>query len=401
MQTGVSSLSKRSALAFFQFILLFGLAMTNWGMAGTVISFSEELRISGEEYAWSGGDVSFDVDRAGNIYVANHSENQIVHFGPDGEERGRIGKKGEGPGEFFQLRGFFCFDDGSFAALDLYLANRSIHYFDKNFKPLKKSSFKLDGSDYHSFPLFARNGAYLFASQTTKGNPMKRQDVLFSVAKKPVLTLCKSEYQRIGADKKFYGTKSWYPAQIRNFFWRDYAERAIVAFGEQRIYVAWNHEYKVQVYDDQLQLLTEVERAYKPDMIRNAHFKVILESILASYQGDYRNYVSVEDVEKGWALAGEKVDLPPILDVIPLGERGFLVIRDADPETFETRADFFDGSGRFRGNVNLPKMYVSFMSSQSMRPAKMLARGDKIYVMEPDEDFEFSVVRYGYKIKDQ
>lgn len=58
------------------------------------------------------------MDASGRVYVAGISVSQIWVFAPDGSFLRRIGRRGEGPGEFLLIQGAIGVDDGVFSVLD-------------------------------------------------------------------------------------------------------------------------------------------------------------------------------------------------------------------------------------------------------------------------------------------
>lgn len=71
--------------------------------AAPVVRWRTTLTISDESdpaAAELGKVFGLAMDKAGNIYAADIDNGVIVVFGPDGRARGRVGRKGRGPGEF-------------------------------------------------------------------------------------------------------------------------------------------------------------------------------------------------------------------------------------------------------------------------------------------------------------
>ncbi|MGD2047004.1 MAG: hypothetical protein PVJ80_10470 [Gemmatimonadota bacterium] len=67
-----------------------------------IIGATEELRIgSVDDPALGFSNIaSVDVDEAGRVYVLDALDMQIRVYGPDGSLLGRLGRRGDGPGEF-------------------------------------------------------------------------------------------------------------------------------------------------------------------------------------------------------------------------------------------------------------------------------------------------------------
>lgn len=93
-------------------------------LAPCVESCSIELVVEGE-YGEDSGPGMIEtaaalgwMDVSGRMYVAGLSVSQVWVFAPDGSFLRRIGRRGEGPGEFLRIQGAIGVDDGVFAVLD-------------------------------------------------------------------------------------------------------------------------------------------------------------------------------------------------------------------------------------------------------------------------------------------
>ena len=58
-------------------------------------------------------------DASGRLYVVGVPATHVLVFGPDGGFRGRVGREGDGPGEFRHVSSVVLIDDGVFSVLDM------------------------------------------------------------------------------------------------------------------------------------------------------------------------------------------------------------------------------------------------------------------------------------------
>jgi hypothetical protein len=89
---------------------------------------------------------------------------------------------------------------------------------------------------------------------------------------------------------------------------------------------------------------------------------------------------------------------PPIFSLIPLDNKGVIVIHDHDPKTLRTIGDVFDKKGTYRGSVVLPEIPVSIFEGFFGNPTRLLFRDGYAYAMEY-VDGEANLVRYRYELK--
>jgi hypothetical protein len=187
-----------------------------------------------------------DVDSRGLVYIADVSE--VVVFGPDGRVQRRVGREGDGPGEF-----------RSFAALSI-LPGDSLFVYDTElrratvFRPHSAEvayTFRLGGEDY-AFPSLLRPvggtrtlvGLFRTAMGDPRGAETQRRDVVRvynadgSLRRDSVLTLPEPERLEMDAD------------QVHGFFFPRFARRELVDVGpDGRVYSAWSDAPRVEVYD--------------------------------------------------------------------------------------------------------------------------------------------------------
>ncbi|HEX6038706.1 hypothetical protein [Longimicrobium sp.] len=185
-------------------------------------------------------------DSRGSTYVAD--EGVILVFGPNGQVQRRIGRDGEGPGEF-----------RSFGTIDL-LPGDSLFVFDQQqqrvtvFRPYSDDvayTVRLNQTGF----VFASGvrpirgtqgfiGLYRTAVGDVRGTELVRRDVIRvlnpdgSVRKDSVLTLPEPEYGELDM------------SDGHSYFWPPFARRGLVAFGpDGRIYSAWSDTAQVAIHD--------------------------------------------------------------------------------------------------------------------------------------------------------
>lgn len=185
------------------------------------------------------------VDSRGSTYVAD--EGVILVLGPDGRVQRRVGRDGDGPGEF-----------RSFGTIDV-LPGDSLFVFDQQqqritvFRPYSAEvayTVRLDQAGF----VFASGvrpiegsrgfiGLYRTAVGDVRGTELVRRDVIRvlnpdgSLRRDSVLTLPEPEYAELDAPDG------------HSYFWPPFARRGLVAFGRDgRIYSAWSDTARVTIH---------------------------------------------------------------------------------------------------------------------------------------------------------
>ena len=109
---------------------LFGVAAAVAGLAGQAAAqdrplaaeFEEVYRVGGmnaPEWAFFRGAEPAGFDGAGNLYIMDGQESQVVIIDAAGELVRTVGREGEGPGEFNSVSGFWVWREGGFVVQDL------------------------------------------------------------------------------------------------------------------------------------------------------------------------------------------------------------------------------------------------------------------------------------------
>jgi hypothetical protein len=187
------------------------------------------------------------VDSRGSTYVAD--EGGIIVFGADGRVQRRVGREGDGPGEF-----------QSYNSLEI-LPGDSLFVYDGQqqrvtvFRPYTAEVAYTVNLSRPGFvfatgvrPVLGKTpgliGLYRTAVGDVRGTDLVRRDVIHvlnpdgSVRQDSVLTLPEPEFAELDAPDG------------HGYYWPPFARRGLVAFGQDgRIYSAWSDTAQVTIHD--------------------------------------------------------------------------------------------------------------------------------------------------------
>jgi hypothetical protein len=229
-------------------------------------TLTEELTI-GEEDALEGGVLNrpqfLDVDSDGNIYVMDWGDTDIKIFSPDGTLIRTVGGKGQGPGEFDIPASFKLSKDNKI--------------------------FLLSGSQ-HRFSVIETTGEYITGFQVEAYPPAMDIDslnrVFYSETLPPDYTLTE-DYQKVESSFALFRRDADGQNKIKLGEFRDRVsmKRAVKSASgtgimggmsreayttcwlvgpRDRIYIGYNKDYKIDVYDPDWNLLFRFGRTFTP-----------------------------------------------------------------------------------------------------------------------------------------
>lgn len=352
--------------------------------------FVEELRIGGMDRASGeasadhvllGAVAGLDVDRDGNVYVADQQAQEVMVFAPDGHPVRTIGKPGSGPGELGQgIRGVFV-RGGEIWVPDV--GNLRIDRFDVQGKTL--GSLPIDLT--HGMPVrWERLNDRVVAEIRTlpipgmidnpEGDPILAFD---PDGQDTVVVLAK------GATVGFQG------GQPRVTLFE--SEPVWDATSDGRLLTGTNTDYRVEVRDSTGHLLRVLGKPFAKREVTKADQKKILAAYreTMSAQG-----MPVQSLDQLMGMVGF-ADSYPAMDRVMAGPHGTVwvqhVLTAADvsgqSDELDLQAmnsddwDVFDGKGQYLGVTTLPKRF-----------SPRLVRGDTFWGTQLDSLDVPSVVRY-------
>ena len=264
------------------------------------LAWPEDLVIGGEE---AGEDdllvrpAGIAADAAGNIYVLDSPDFAVKKYGPDGRFRARIGRKGQGPGEFESPWGLALDEAGNLYVRDLMAAE--IEIFDAQGAPRETVKGKM-WSDF--VPLAGGKAVFEYSETLGEDSAAKRvlrvaagtleniQSVLFSRDQLPFRSIQSKGFRfdiplyvrwAVAPGGRIYlGTADRYEIQVMTL-----DGRSVFAFSR-------DYERIAVPADIQAAILKQVGASKLPTMIVDARdfedhirYYPVLKSIAADEQG--------------------------------------------------------------------------------------------------------------------
>ncbi|MBN2415437.1 6-bladed beta-propeller [bacterium] len=211
----------------------------------------EQLLVVGDDET---GDESFLVwpfavrtDADNNIYVSDWKDYGVKVYAPDGRFLRRIGRQGQGPGEFREPEALEIIADSILCVMDDQLISSKMNLFDLEGNFIKSFSI----TDFSINELILCPWSHeLFLTRRTITAQMRaalKRSMDFSIG---IYTLDGEEVKRF-APLKGCGTIE----KIEH-----YATNIFVTFQDNgHIVVAWSNPYTMTIYDQQLQPLRQIE----------------------------------------------------------------------------------------------------------------------------------------------
>lgn len=321
------------------------------------VLLEKELEIGGQkqegEYLFE-AIRSFRVDEEGNIYVIDVKAKKLMKFDRQGKLIWKIGKAGQGPGEFQLLLGIELGKNKSILVNDV--INRRISYFSREGELLEEIStadqpitlYVVDDNSKGIF--YGRTKVY---DEGRENIVLKKFGHNFNVIKQIYKLELKREPNEIYL----------YPLSIRFRIRSD-----------DKILYASNWEYILYLADEDGRVEKKIENKYEPIKPTSEEKKRYIKEVFGGEQ----------------LPPGKKFIFP---DYYPPIEH--LLIDDQDNifvRTYERTKDgahyydYFDAEGRY-------------IASFPMKETIFCIRGDRFYTLEEDEEGYQKIVRYRYRLK--
>ena len=279
---------RKTFLILLIFIVLIGCSEKSQNR----IFFKPELTIGENteiEGAWFSNLNSFFVDKKGNIYCADGEDKKIKIFDKDGKPLFQFGRKGQGPGEFSYSNGVAVSKQGNIYVLDG--GRRNITLFNEKGEFIKSINI--------GFPMTPRIEMF------DAGN------LVVAIFKFDIKNIEQSQFELRLFDKELNEIKSsLYSHSLKNFAWvqgtKDgkmfttpipFAPDIIWKVIGNKLYVGFNKEFKISVFDDAGNFLKEIIREITYTKVTSKDKQKWLEKRLAGFKNNPR--FDLQLVEKG------------------------------------------------------------------------------------------------------
>jgi len=319
-------------LLVFIMLISFGRQKVGWKSKNNVlkIKFVEDLIIksSGEGYSFFVQGV--EADSEGNIYIMDRYDFKVLKFDKDGKFTGGIGKKGQGPGEFETPITIFIDNKDNLYVHDitrwsLVVFNKKgefvenikgtgiLYYLSKvminpdlnivcGYQPLSTMDdeqiykiSKFDREFNHLLDIYEREGVFITKSIRTGGGTFSMQA----------------------------------PRYTPGVIW--------TMDSDGRFYISYNDSYNIKILSNNGELISEINRKYKPEKISDEEKKQMLES----YEKRIKNISKYIDFPKV---------KPPILRLYTVEDYLFVLRKRIGKEYF---FDVFDKQGNYIDEIAL------------------------------------------------
>ncbi len=334
------------------------------------MELKQEVEISSDEFGYI---ADIQVDSRGRIYICDGMNNIIHLYDGDGKSLRKIGKAGEGPGEFKMLNGIIIGENDTVYAIDSMLRRITIFAPDKFDKPVAVIKIQTPSnlSVYPTTPFFLqKNGDFLLTYReyyTTVDYMKPKYMYLFQVdrngqtGQNPLLKVPAPQVLIFGEGGSFsliggipFGEKTiWRSDSKGNIYFANSSVLGINSLG----------------FDGEQKNLF----SYKVDKI-----KITKKKWLKLFRGDENKYLKLNK-----SLTPVPKFLPVIGDFIVDSKGRFWIVRDIGKDDYDYICMVFDDKGSKISQFDIPDN-VSFK----------LCSGNYVYAVKKDELDVQSVVKY-------
>jgi len=321
------------------------------------VILEKELEIGGQkqegEYLFE--DIrSFRVDEEGNIYVIDVKAKKLMKFGKQGKLIWKIGKAGQGPGEFQLLLGIELGKNKSILVNDV--INRRISYFSREGELLEEIS-----TADQPITLYV-------VDDNSKG-------IFYGTIR--VYLEGKDEVILSKFDHNFNAVKQLYKLEIKRNPKEVYVYPLSIRFrvrSDDKIIYASSWEYNFYLADVEGNVEKIIRNKYSSVKLTQEDRKRLFEEIMGGEDLPSNRKFIIPDY------------YPPIEHLLIDDQNNIFVRTYERTKDGAHYYDYFDAEGRY-------------IASFPMKETIFCIRGDRFYTLEEDEEGYQKIVRYRYRLK--
>lgn len=373
--------------------------------AGYTLELSEELRFGAEEeedeFLWPGMGTKILPGPNGNMYIHDPSGNQILEFDKDGKFLRVATSQGNGPGEVQMIMTVTQSLDGT-----ILLTSGQQNGMPRLMRFNADMSFRdeIDTRGMGFSPALINispDGKYLGGTfvkvDMAAGGIFLKSGVIDLESKKIVNEFLKN--QQPMPDPSRINEQSMWVEMIGKQVSMLYNFGVFTFAHDNTMYAGVSGKYLVGHYKPgQEKPIRTITRDYKPYPMGKEDKQAMADFFWDQLPQQARSFISKNTLEKGI----EAADLPPrktpIYGLIPIEDKGFMVIHHLDMKTRETVGDVYNNKGKFLCQLKVPNYGLYGLAAGNPSP-RMVFKNGKAYTIETNEDGENQAVRYAYTLK--
>ncbi|MCP4153692.1 MAG: 6-bladed beta-propeller [bacterium] len=320
-----------------------------------------EITNAGSEIFYSIGNLCSD--EKGTLFVADLKINKIHIFDSKGKLLNSFGKKGEGPGEIKDFRGFF-YTGGYLVIPD----KPKIHYFSTTGKYLKSAVIP---NEVHPRIFIDENTFISYPRINYKAQKGESKAIVYNIADKSRKLLLEFSTYKKAVVRKTSGRSS-----TSYSFSSSYLTPLLrVDYHDNKFYRAWSNHYKIQVTDIEGKELLCFSLDRKKREVPGDFKKKLLENI------DFPDHVK-KTILKGFP------DYFNFVDGFHIDDQGLITVFATTPVLKNVlRMDIFSPTGTY-----LYRTEIKMESDESIESFHFTE--DRLYVAVENGDEEIKIVKY-------
>lgn len=376
--------------------------------AGYTLELVEELRFGAEEedeeYLWPAMGTKILPAPKGHVYVVDPAANKILEFDAKGKYNRTATSQGRGPGEIQQIIAVTQAHDGSILLTDADPTAPGAMPRLLRFNPDMSYRDMIDTTGMGFRPALINispDGKYLGGTfvkiDMSAGATFLKTGVIDLESKEVI-----GEYNNIKQpfpDMTRINDQEMWVGFIAEQFKTLYKFGVFTFAHDNTAYTGLSADYKVMQYKPgNDKPLRTISREYKPYPLGSDEKQAMIDFFWEQIPPQGKQLISKNTLQKGVEAAELPPRKTPIYGLLPIEDKGFMVIHNVDLKTRDTLGDVFDNSGKFLCQVKMPDYGLYAMAAGNPSP-RIVFKDGKAYTIQTNDDGDNEAVVYKYSLK--
>jgi len=394
------------------FLLLMGSAFAQKNVEngtkseGYTFKLSEEVRFGADEedeahYIWPNLKTQIIPGPDGNMYIFDSDGPRVLAFDKDGLFLKQVAGPGNGPGELKFLLHVTQASDGSIFVMDTDPLAGSVRLNKFNADMTFAAEIPLRELGYQpAIANISGDGKYLggiFAKYDMKTNGLILKTAIVNLEEKKIVNEISETATSQPDNARMQDSAMWVDylaGQIKTLY-----AFGMVTFGaDGTAYSAVSNKYEVSVWKPGTEkALLKFNRKFKPIPFDDEAQQELIDHFYDNFPPQARQLITKQVLRRAFDKANLPPGKAPIINLIPIEDKGVMVIHDIDMKDRSNLGDIFSKDGRYLCQVKL-KDNALFAFSTSNPTPRMIFRNGKAYTIITDENGDNRAVRYSYAI---